>query len=583
MGFNNIYGLGFLALIPVVLLFYLYKNKSQEKTVSSLFIWNKVFEKENNSKRALNKLKSCLSLLLQILAILAITIFIAQPYLKTKNKGKDIVLIADCSINMLAKDDKGGLMFDKEMADIKEFVSSLQADSRISVIKMDKNAEVIANKEDKDSCLNKLNSLKAGYNSGNINSAVTLAEEIAENNTQIYIFSINNKKPENENVHFYSVGEIKENTAIITAFLDKDNYSIKGQIKNYSDKEVERTVMLYGEDKLLEYKKLALKPKESGNILFENLKQEYNYYKLQIKENESLSADDTFYIADNNLDTTLKLYGEDNYYLNKAISAVFKGDIKKAEINDNDKNSAIRVYNGQLPMVLPKEDNILIINPKGYCDLFKVDKKINGEVVGFKGVKKFDYIDNMDFNVSEVTGLNSVVDFLKPIALSGDTPIIYGGKRDNQKIIVLSFDLYNSDLVLKADFPILIKNILRDFSENNILDKTNAFYNDEINANLTNKQGYSIITPKGDKKLLNASKEAIKAEEIGIYRLVAGYDNKNDIYLAVNPDLDGENDNFIANSNGSNEIIFNKDIKGIFALLALILMLAEWLVINNEN
>ncbi len=582
MSFNNINGLWFIAFIPVVILFHLYKNKNKQKSVPSLFIWNKISENENVKKKALNKLKKNLLLLLQILSIFGFSFFIAEPYINSDKKSEDIILIADCSISMLA--DNGSVSFlDKAKDEMSKLLKNIDDGCIVSVIKTDKNAEILTNRSNKSDALKAVNSLKASYLYADLDNTLELANKISGENTEIYIFSTRTIKTDNNRIHNFIVGEISDNTAVISAFGDFENNYIKAEIKNYSDNSLNRTVMLYGENNLIDFKDVNIDKNSISTISFDNIDNKYSYYKVCTKQEEQLKEDDVRYLAGNNAKSSkLIVCGSENYYLNKALKAAFKGDIYKIEDFDNldTQQYQIYVFNGKLPKTLPKTGNIVIFNPLNGTDLFDIKGYAKANKLEFKNIKGFEYLNGLDFKLIQSRIVESRDSSLKAAVTSENNPVIYAAQINGQKIIVFSFDLYDSDIVLKVDFPILIKNVINDFSAMSITENNDVNQGESIKLNLSSDS--LLIKPNNETERINGDSLSIgSCDESGIYKIL---NNEREYYFAVNPNLDEHEENSIMPANiTANKVKTNQSMKYLLGILIFILLLTEWLVYNNGN
>lgn len=77
---NLLYPLGLLGLIgiPVLILIYILKNKYTEQVISSTYIWT-LSEKFLKQRTPINKLVGIISLILQILVVLFVSVAVAHP------------------------------------------------------------------------------------------------------------------------------------------------------------------------------------------------------------------------------------------------------------------------------------------------------------------------------------------------------------------------------------------------------------------------------------------------------------------------------------------------------------------------
>ena len=81
-----LYPLGLLGLlgIPILIIIYIIKNKYTEQIVPSTYLW-KLSEKFLTKKKPITLISGIVSLILQILAVLIVSIIIAQPVITIKN------------------------------------------------------------------------------------------------------------------------------------------------------------------------------------------------------------------------------------------------------------------------------------------------------------------------------------------------------------------------------------------------------------------------------------------------------------------------------------------------------------------
>ena len=96
-----LYPLGLLGLlgIPVLIIIYIIKSKYTEQTVSSTYLWI-LSEKFLKRRNPLNRLTGIISLILQILAVTAISLAIAHPMITIPDSANDYFFILDGSGSM---------------------------------------------------------------------------------------------------------------------------------------------------------------------------------------------------------------------------------------------------------------------------------------------------------------------------------------------------------------------------------------------------------------------------------------------------------------------------------------------------
>src|SRR5690606_5798329 len=92
-----------------------------------------------------------------------------------------------------------------------------------------------------------------------------------------------------------------------------------------------------------------------------------------------------------------------------------------------------------------------------------------------------------------------IPDWAQSVLDDGHYPIMMAGERGSQRIVIFPFDIHNSDLPLKPDFPILMQNIM-EWMLPQVVDSSIIKYSgDEININpLPHASRVEVINPSGD-------------------------------------------------------------------------------------
>ena len=98
---NLLYPLGLLGLIgiPILIIIYIIKNKYTEQVISSTYIWT-LSEKFLKKRNPINKIVGIISLILQILAVLFISVAVAHPVFVVPNAANEYLFVLDGSGSM---------------------------------------------------------------------------------------------------------------------------------------------------------------------------------------------------------------------------------------------------------------------------------------------------------------------------------------------------------------------------------------------------------------------------------------------------------------------------------------------------
>ena len=109
-----VYPLGLLGLIgvPILIIIYLLKNKYTEQIVASTYLWT-LSEKFLKKKKQKKLLSGLISLILQIIAVVTISLLVAHPVITIPNGAKEYCFILDGSGSM-------NVRYLEELSDLEE-------------------------------------------------------------------------------------------------------------------------------------------------------------------------------------------------------------------------------------------------------------------------------------------------------------------------------------------------------------------------------------------------------------------------------------------------------------------------------
>ena len=180
--------LGLLGLI-VWLIIYIIKPNFQRKIISTTYVWKRSL-KFRKKRIPMNKLRSILLIICQILTISALSAALAQPFIAAAEEEKnEKIIILDASADMLtALEDGTNTRFDRAVTQIHEYVDQVIAEGgRVSVILATNTPEFIvqrAGEEFKGAVHEKLdmlidpNDYRCTYGVANMEEAMKLAETV---------------------------------------------------------------------------------------------------------------------------------------------------------------------------------------------------------------------------------------------------------------------------------------------------------------------------------------------------------------------------------------------------------------------
>jgi len=177
--FQNPAGLWLLFGIPLLVLLYLLHSRREKRLVSSTYVW-KLSERFLKRKTKLSRWHKLLLLLVQMLAVLTLSLAIAKPALAV-GVAKDYILLFDTSVSMRTQNEEGVTRLDEAKAKAKELLAEVSKGNRITVILLGEEATVLANRSSDEGMIElALQHLRCGEGSASEDEGFALAKSIAE-------------------------------------------------------------------------------------------------------------------------------------------------------------------------------------------------------------------------------------------------------------------------------------------------------------------------------------------------------------------------------------------------------------------
>jgi len=453
MGFGQIMFL-WTAIIPItVLLYYFFRKKYIEKTISSTMFWETVM-KETKVSPYLQYLQRNALFYLQMLALILLMLAMMQPYLKSKAiSGEHIIWVVDTSATMLATS-KGETVFDnhkKEMLSLSEQL----AGKPVTLITTGEEPSVLLREETNVSVIQStIQKLEVTYEQEHLPKMLDFTESLLKGQeTAIYLFTDQVERKElpleNDKVTWFVKGapENLENVAILRfgATSSEDQVSALVQLSNGTSVEkegklgirslttgellVEETIVIPSQDTLsLSFKDL---PVSSGLTAFIEIDDDYD--------------------VDNEMTVLLQQSASQTYVdsgLHQLVSAAFQAmdilvsTVPTEQLNDLP-NEAVVVTN-QTSLLSSSPSPVLLI---GRND--ESAKEVNG-VITTERDDVFAYADMKDIYVSS---LYPPFQGYETIARVNDEPFIQ--RSDRGDLIILA-DIQMTDWPLHPSFPLFL-------------------------------------------------------------------------------------------------------------------------------
>lgn len=489
-----IFALAGLSIIPLIIIHKLIQ-KDKINIFPSNFLWEEVIN-EQKASRNINKLRRSLPFYLQIIIILLTVLILMEPRLKiSKNKLQNIAIVIDTSYSMNIKNGDDTRL---EMAkkDILNNLNGLENGQELSLYEFGQELiKIESGKLGEGSFRKKIRDMKGtDFSRSELKTIEKISQLGSDKDIDGILFYSDQKYIDlPEKVKLVSLGQrFFDNTAIENVKVDSKTLVV--EIKNYSNSNVKKEVKLVLDQEKSYVADIELAPEERIFKTFD-IKENFDYGTVSLDGQDSFDKDNKYYFIRPNLEKISVLWlGNENRFLEKALSIQKNIEIIKSKDESISSGYNMYIYSGINPIKYPEKGSMLI---------FENDGKQNIDVGRNYEFSKSSILEYMDssFDIMRAKVFENKENIL-PLIYSGKSIIAYGTKTGKSSILRFGFDLYDTDLMLKKEFPILIKNSIEwligdsnigknefgvgDYYENDIvLDKPGIYDESDSNINKT--------------------------------------------------------------------------------------------------
>ena len=442
-----------------IVVLYLLRRRFLPQQVPSVFLWRRSVQ-DYAANRPFQRLMKNLLLPLQVLAALALALALMNPVLPGGTAGKTI-LVFDISGSMQAESNgKSRLELAKEEA-LKR-IRELPAEEEITVITAGDEAQRLLLSGNREEAEKTIGSIVCGRSGAEIDRALTLAWALArsgeeEKGATVTVFSDALRLSE---IHtrggrtptIINVGEAAENRAVYS--LTAENGKAYARVANFG-KECTVTLACEADGTLCGASGITIPAGETAGASFD-IPEEARTVRVRIRENDALEEDNTAETAVKHTASLRVAVTEDSVFLESALKVRPDLTVMRTDAEALASTDADLYILGKDPLILTTR-----IPEEGYDPAATAFGPFSWDGEAKTGESPAAEISESPLT----TGLTMKNVFFRewhPVSggrtalrLGGDPVIAWNGET-----AILGFDLHNTNLPLKYDFPILIQNIL---------------------------------------------------------------------------------------------------------------------------
>ena len=608
-----LFPLGLLGLIgiPVVILIYILRNKFNEQTVPSTYLWE-LSEKFYKRRNPLSGLTGLISLILQILTIAVVSLAIARPIFIMPNSASEYCFILDASGSMNMQTD-GETRFDLAKAAIEEEIKDSRLGSTYTLIHV--STETTAAYErltDKALAIELLQDVQCSDASVQYTDALASAQKYFNDNPSFEVYLYTDKQyNSHDNVNVVKFGsESDVNYAIggVEGSLTNNTLTAKANVVSYT-KDATLNVALYlnGKDTPAKTADVAVKKGESAPVTLTAAAQSYDSFRMVITNKDCLDSDNEIvsYNQQSEASYNILLVSETPFFLQAALDVFTDSKVDVVEPNAYTDNGGygLYIFHSYTPEVLP-DAAVWLINSnesvadsgfgiRGTVELEDPAPLVKSDSTATTTRALLNGIDGRNIYISEYIKYSGMYTKFTTLFSYNAHPMIMAGVNAlGNREVVFGFDLHKTDLPLSSDFAPLICNLLT-YTCPDVLDRTDYVCGEDVNVNITaNMKNVKAISPDGEEIYIDNTTDigVLHLDKVGTYtiRFFAMGEEKNYKIYASSPD-DESNPALVGESFAlSGEKQYEKTdgtydpLMILFVCLAL-LFIADWMVYCYEK
>lgn len=482
-----------LAPLAVLIILYLLKMKRQELEISAVFLWRKSID-DMRANAPLQRLRTNLLFWLQVAVIVCLSLALAEPIGRMALvRGRTVVIVLDRSASMSTVE-ADGTRFDLAVRQARHLVNALSSSDRAAVISFGETASTdLAATTDRDEVLRVLRGLRPSTSGTRLKPALQIALSTAgaSPRPEIHLFSDGAAADEGELassdlgvkdaawIHFHRVGRAEQNVGITSLALRPrpgadDRWQLFVAVRNFGPGVFLGELELYlgRGTQPVDLVAIDLPPGAEDSRIFELAVTGPVEARVRITPPDAFALDNQGFVAARKpTPQRVLLVTRANYFLDRATDAlpdVVVTALSPAKLpkEAEDQQALFAQYSA---VVLDREcpQNL----PFGRYLMVDVTPPIPGWSAG----EAADGRVIVDWNTA-----HPIMRFVNPSDLylgrsrpirapegavvlidTRDGPVGVAYADDRQRMVVLGFDLYQTNWPLLPSFPIFVANALR--------------------------------------------------------------------------------------------------------------------------
>ena len=547
------YPLGLLGLIgiPILIIVYLIKNRYTEQTVASTFLWT-LSEKFLKKRNPLSKITGIISLVLQLLLVVTLSLAVARPVIVLSGAAHEYCIILDCSASMNMQKD-GQTRFDVAKEEVLDIVKDAKDGSTFTVVLVGSTTEVIVeNSNSKSKVSERVSAVKCTDGSADFADAMSIAQGYFNDNPSTVTYLVTDVDYKSaDNVKLVNVARSEWNVSIedVSYVKNGKKVAVTGNVISYG---AEGTVelYLYADSSNAELSKTVVQTTKEVPAGFSFVVDLDSFYSLKVEANidDAYAKDNVAIIYDVESENSYNalLVSDSPFLLKATIESVSNAKVTVMSTKDykteEDRAAgadmtvsgySLYIFDSYTPVLLPRDGSVWLLGSdanvpgSGFSVQGEVVLADQGDVISMTKStsslvrKLLDGIIGDEIYVKQYVKCGLYADFTTLFSYNGN-PVIFTGMNDyGNREVVFAFSVHDTNMTLYHDYLCLVGNLL-DYSFPEVIESTEYYCGQtaEINV-ISGCDSIRVETPLGQIIYtdLSSAVSEFKLTEVGEYKI----------------------------------------------------------------
>ncbi len=537
-----LYPLGLLGLIgiPVVLLIYILKNKYNEQTVPSTYLWT-LSEKFYKRRNPLSGLTGIINLILQILMVALISFAIARPIFTIPNAASEYCFVLDCSGSMNMQTD-GKVRFESAKKEIERIIKKSSGGSTYTLITAETEAGTVYERlDDKKIALQMLEDVKCSDGVIDEGNALVVAQSYYDENRSLATYLFTDKEYTEHNgvkiVNLGSATDVNYSVNDVTGSHMNGTLTVKANVNSYNG-EGTLSVHLYVNEResAVATETVSVTAGTPTPVEFNVKAENYSSFRVVIDAQDALNADNEFITYNQKSDSTynILLVSKTPFFFEAALDVLSdsKVDVVEPDKYTGQTGYGLYIFHSYTPKELPDAPVWLVNSSSSVADsgfgirgIIELDKPTAIEKSASTATaarKLLEGVDGRNIFISEYVKYSGMYTKFTTLFSYESNPLIMAGVNAlGNREVVVGFDLHKADFSLSTDFVTLLGNFLS-YSCPDLLDKTGYTAGEDVQVNITaNVTNVKGISPDGEEIYIDATTDVgvLHLDKVGTYTI----------------------------------------------------------------